>query len=209
MILLADATATELSWRVGIGLAGLLTGGLAGSILTQVMAWLNSRKQPIYYKTEVEPLLPRRTGVRINAQATIDGKPHDIMRVSIITVEIVNTGRKDFAEFDFSVLVSSGERVLSYAVPDPTPFHIMEGTDGSVAGKPASAVKFTCKPFNRGDTYSCKLIVVSETDAAFVQEPKIGSHLPVTFVESPSLGQMILDAARRTRFSDGIFTIRI
>lgn len=209
MILLADLTSTDLGWRIGIGLAGLVTGGLGGAVLNQVMNWRTSRKQPINHRTEVEPLLPKKTGVKINAQATIDGQPYEIMRVSIVTIEIVNTGLKDYTEFDFSVLVNKNERIIAFATPDPTPFHVMDGADASVSGNPKSATKFTCKPFNRGDTYSCKLIVFAETDDSLVREPTIGSTHPVNFVASPSIGQMVLEAAKGTALNFGPFSVRI
>lgn len=196
MFLLADLTSTELWWRIGLGIGGLFTGGLGGAILTQVIAWRNARKQPINYKMEVEPLLPKKSGVRINAQATIDGQAYDIARVSILTIDVINTGAKDFPEFDFSVLVNSKERVVAFATPDPTPFLVMAGADASVEGNPKSAVKFICRPFNRGDAYSCKLIVFSETEDASVKEATIGSGHPVQFIASPTTTQLLLAVAK-------------
>lgn len=180
--------------------ASFVGGGLAGSLLTNYMAYRRNRIQPVAYKIERDklfsvdgtaPLL--RTSISIEH----DGKPFVFDSLYRQRIEIINKGSLDQQQFAFGVTLCKGERAVYVQSSTEDRFHKLTGFEQVCPNSPQNSFDLVAEPFNRGDRYA---ITIYTTVAPPTMEPKkasLGSREAVRFVEMPNLSEAAAELASK------------
>ena len=173
----------------------LVGGGMAGAILTNSISTYRSRKQPIGFRIEVDHILhPRQEeSTALTAKVTIQhqGLEHTFDNLFVARIQISNLGNKDYDEFQFGISLPQGNSIVYSEASGTDRHHIIEPSASVTPWNPAHELDFSCKPLNRGDTYSIKTFLVASprTQPAPIS---ISSRLPVNFIQMPTAGEIAL-----------------
>jgi len=172
-------------------IGSLLGGGLMGAFVTAAVSHYRSRLQPVGRRIEIDPILrPKPAGTTLAAKITVehDYRQHTFDNLFLARIQIVNQGNKDYDEFSFGITLPTEDFVVYLEGSGADRHHAITPSVTVTPDKQAQEVDFSCKPFNRGDSYTLSAFIVTNS-AGGPGDIAVSSKLPVKFVEIPSLGE--------------------
>lgn len=152
----------EFEW-IKIG-AGILGGGLAGAVLTNVITAYRGRIQPIGKRIDVTPLFsPGFTGSALSPSITVTSgaTTYQFSNLHVAEVQVINRGNRDLANFSFGLTLSPGDEAVHVDPTEPGRHHMVSLTSPVSPATKTATPDFTLKPFNRGDAYTLKIFIVA------------------------------------------------
>ena len=119
----------------------------------------------------------------------------------------MNKSSDDFESFQFGVTLSPEDRVIYTTALAKNRHHQIKQITPATLSDPKSEIDFILHPFNRGDTYSLRLLVKIPEDKESPGEIELSSPEPVSFISLPTIAEVVEEAASRASLSLGIFQI--
>jgi hypothetical protein len=178
--------------------ATLLSGGLAGAILTIVSISFRSRKQPVFFDYEVVPVFKRNMLGESNVRAVltlsseVGGTGQDVPSLFVVKLQIVNRGNSDLESFEFGITLSEKEWAVHCDIQSPDRHHVGRVVNVLGPAAPTSEIDFCLKPFNRRDAYLFSIYVVGAEDKVSLNELTLSSKNPVAFRRMSRLPDTLL-----------------
>jgi hypothetical protein len=190
--------------------AGIVSGGLAGAILTNLVTAYRGRIQPIGKRVDVAPLFtPGFIGSALRPTITVsDGtSSYQFANLHVADVSVVNRRNRDFSSFRFGLTLGSKDSCV-HAEPTSSDRHHVATPASSVSpANPSNAFDFTLQPFNRSDAYTFKLFIVA--NGAAPEAIDISSPEAVRFTEMPSIAETLTEIAANAALKVGPFQVSI
>lgn len=197
----------ELEW-IKIG-AGVLSGGLAGAVLTNVITAYRNRIQPVGKRIDVTSLFsPRFTGSTLSPSITVTSgvTTYQFNNLHVAEVQVINRGSRDVANFSFGLTLSQGDEVVHIDPTVPDRHHAVALTTPVSPATKTAKPDFTLTPFNRGDAYMLKIFIVA---AGHAPGPiTLSSSEPIRFVDMPSITETLADIAFSSAVKVGPLEVR-
>lgn len=190
--------------------ASLLGGGAVGAIITAVVASYRNRVQPVGKRLEVTPVFTSPTaGSTLNPTISVSdgGVDHRLRNLFVADLQVVNRGNRDMASFSFGITLAAGDEAIHVESYGLDRHHVAHVTTPVSPGRKAGSVDLVLEPFNRGDSYPLKIMIVASGE-----EPGligIGSSEPVRFTEMPTLAETMTAIATTYSLRIGGFELRI
>jgi hypothetical protein len=195
---------TDINW-IQVG-AGVLGGGAAGSVITNIWSTLRSRKQPVGFRVDVVPVFKgTHGGSELSARLIISAPGRDVHLENLFLAEIqlVNRGNKDLSKLDMGITLSDGDTAVHLICESPDRHHRIAVTTPVNAASPARDVDFQLVPFNRGDIYNLKMYLVVPVSSSNPGKILFGSSEPVVFAPMPTLKELASEAASKLTVTIG------
>jgi hypothetical protein len=174
-----------------------LTGGLVGSLITNLWTEWRNRITPIGYRIENDRLFdPTQELSSLKVCITVfhDNEQYSFNNLSIVQVELINRGNKDLEKLTYGISLDGAKKIIFTETEGQDRHHIMTADEMACPSTPLTTMDFTCQPFHRGNIYSLKLYVISlegDTQPAHV---KLSSPDSIRFVEAPPVGEILREA---------------
>lgn len=178
-------------------IASLIGGGFAGAILTNIVSAYRSRRQPVGYRIDIDPILrPKPEGTSLPARITIDhqGAQYVFNNLFIVRIDIANQGNKDYEEFSFGLTLAEKDMAVHVECVGGDRHHSVAPVAPITPASTTKELDFVCRPFNRGDTYTINVFLVTSNEDG-PSEPQISSKAPIKFVKIPKLGELVAGVA--------------
>ncbi len=180
----------------------LVGGGLAGSVLTNIVASYRSRKQVIRYRVDVTPVF---TGRLLEADSSLWGSFYindptvahggeAIPNLSIAKVLVQNSGNKDYKDFRFGVTLSEGDEAVRCVIATRDRHHPWKLLTNVSPGAHSSELDFELAVFNRGDLCVVTLYLVASDTSCRPREIALSSPEPIVFRTGPSSAAIVFKA---------------
>ncbi len=199
----------ETNW-VMLG-AGLLGGGAAGALINQLFTVVRGRQQTLTYTVDTVQIFNGDKLGRSNLSAQLTVGSHstgfgtNIANLSIIDIQIANSGNKDLVSFPFGMTLTNGDKAIHYDSISPDRHHPIEHHSEVGFHNPSDTIDFTLKSFNRGDVYRFTLYVIAGPPNTTVGDIQISSSEPVVFKTTNALAV----ALNLAEFSVSVGPLRI
>jgi hypothetical protein len=183
--------------------ASLLGGGAAGAIITTLVNLFRNRKQPVAYHYEMVPVFKGAMlgGSDVTATLNLGLRTGDydlpISNLSVVNVEVVNSGNKDLTSFRFGLTLTDGDHAVHCDASTPDRHHKAEIIKAFDPADPTAGVDLEVVPFNRGDAYTFTLYVVVVDGKDRPGEIRLSSQEPVIFRKSPNIQELASSLASR------------
>jgi hypothetical protein len=172
----------------------LIGGGLAGSIVTNIVTTYRSRLQPVGYRIEIAPVLrskPESTSLPAKITIEHQGTTHSFGNLFIARIQILNQGNRDLSEFNFGITLASGDTAIHIEGSGPDRHHTISALTPVTPASTTREVDLRCTPFNRGDAYTLNAFIVAG-NTPDPGELQISSSLPVKFSNIPTFSEIAL-----------------
>jgi hypothetical protein len=134
---------------------------------------------------------------RLSLSSPTGGWGQDIPNLSVVNLEVVNSGNKDFSSFPFGLTLSDGDYAVHCDIRSSDRHHQAEIITPFGPAAPAKELDFRLAPFNRRDAYTFLLYVVALDQKAHPGEIHLSSKEPVIFRTGPTIQEITLEAASR------------
>jgi hypothetical protein len=197
----------EFEW-IKIG-AGVLSGGLAGAVLTNAITAYRSRIQPVGKRIDVTPLFsPGFTGSALSPSITVTSgaTTYQFSNLHVADVQVFNRGNRDLAHFSFGLTLSSGDEAVHIDSTVPDRHHTVSLVKPVSPANKTATPDLILTPFNRGDAYTLKVFIVAVGGAP--GSITLSSSESVRFVDMPSITESIVDIALSSAVKVGPFEVR-
>jgi hypothetical protein len=176
--------------------APYLTGGVAGTILTNVITNRRNRIQPVGKRVTVSsvdiPAIMPGYDSEFTLSDSVTGSKHHYAGISTVKLELINTGNKDITSFDVGINLPDGAIILGIQHKTPDRYHVITQTPAISITAPESYVDLVFKPFNRGENYSTTLIV-SYTGGDLLNQVKLSTTQAIRFIDELAVHQLDID----------------
>ncbi|MGH9927659.1 MAG: hypothetical protein ACREA9_00375, partial [Pyrinomonadaceae bacterium] len=179
---------TTTQWFVTLAIT-LIAGGAMGAIINNLWLKYNNRKQPIGIRREIIPIMNQDIrGASLKTKIVLErkGKSSTYENLSLGRVTLVNTGNKDYEEFNFGLTLSGLNMAVALQPETQDRYHEMSSSPPIDLGVLDNEIDFTLKPFYRNDTYSVVIYILpeprSDGENSLIEIELIPKH-PVRFVE--------------------------
>ncbi|HET7110624.1 MAG TPA: hypothetical protein VFI41_07105 [Gemmatimonadales bacterium] len=198
---------TEFEW-IKIG-AGVLSGGLAGAVLTNIITTYRSRIQPVGKRLDVTPLFsPGFTGSALSPSITVTSgaTTYQFSNLHVAEVQVINRGNRDLARFSFGLTLTPGDEVVHIEPTVPDRHHAVSLANPVSPATKTATPDFTLAPFNRGDAYKLRVFIVAVGDAPGAIT--LSSAEAVRFVDLPSITETLAEIAFSSAVKIGPLEVR-
>jgi hypothetical protein len=182
--------------------SSLVGGGAVGAIITLLVTTYRNRKQPVALRQEIVPVFTAKMlgksdiTAQLNLSSPNGGYGQDVPNLSIINLEVLNSGNKDYASFKFGVTLSDGDKAVHSDVETLDRHHIANITTIIGPAAPAQLIDCTLEPFNRKDIYSFKIYVVVLDKKELPGDIELSSAEPVVFKRAARIPEIALAASK-------------
>ncbi|WP_199312557.1 hypothetical protein [Microcoleus sp. FACHB-672] len=194
-------------------LAGIALAGVAVGVLIQTaIANFRKQKQPIGRRVDTFPTFkdPLGPSSHRNQITLSDGeKNYKYEEVQLVQLHVSNQGDKDFEDFKFGITLSQGDVAIYIESQSPDRQHQVEQLTPLTFGEPKSEIDFVLRPFQKTETYSFRLLVVTSEINKDPGEIEFSSPESVRFVALPTLVEIAEEAARSASVGFGPFSISL
>lgn len=204
---------SEFSWYILIIVAVviLVSGGI-GAFLHAAIQKYRNRVQPIGRRSDVFPRFedPVNTSCSRNNLTFSDGqKSYKYDELHIVQVQLSNQGDLDLEEFKFGITLSEGDTAVFVEFQSPDRHHQVEQITSLSCADPNSKIDFILRPFNKTDTYSLRLLLITEEPTKEPGDIEFSSPQSVRFVNLPTTTEILEKAAQSASIGFGPFSISL
>jgi len=168
----------NIQW-IAIG-ATLVSGGMAGSIITALVNRRRNKRQPVEYCTSFLASMPGDWGRNALPPIPKEALAKMEKELWIGVISLINIGNQDIPKFNFGVTLNSQDKML-LVVPSTLDRHHRVTTTPLDFDNPPSELDFILEPFNRGEPYLIHLVVQSTDE--FPQAMKLSTPHPVKLID--------------------------
>ena len=192
--------------------AGFASGGVLGSLITNLWTEWRNRVQPVGYRVENDRIFSSKPGLStLYARVAVlhNDDAYNFDNLSISQLEIINRGNKDLNAFSFGITLSNYNAVIFTEAEGQDRHHTATPVQNATPDNPLNRMDFTCQPFHRGNSYRVKLYIVSPEGEMRTPEIALSSPDPIRFVEAPSMGELLREAIFSASLSIGPIRVSI
>lgn len=206
---------TDIRWDtiVIVVLAGIgLVGVVIGALIQTAIANFRKQKEPIGRRVDTFPMFKTPLGsANRRSQITLsDGqKEYKYEEVQLVQIQVNNQGNKNFETFKFGITLSDGDVAIFIESESPDRHHQVEELTSITFAEPKSEIDFILRPFQKTETYSFRLLVVTSEMNKDPGKIEFSSPESVRFVALPTLVEIAEEAARSASFGIGPFSISL
>jgi hypothetical protein len=193
-----------------ITIALLTSAGLGAALWAAITAYRN-RKPAIAQRVETPPIFRDvlgsscpRTEIRVS-----DGcKDYPYESVHVIQVHLRNQSQQDFDELKLGISLQSAhptDGVVHVEAKSGDRDHQVKQLTPLSFSDPQPTVDVVLMPFNRQDTYTLRLLLVTKIESELANKIQLSSPQAIRFVDLPSVQEAVQEAAKSTSISLGPF----
>ena len=203
----------ELKWYIIIIIVlSLLISGAIGAIIHYFFYKYQHRTQPIGRRVDVFPKfedLQDASCLRTQLKIAYGNKSYEYDEVTIAQIQLSNQGDRDFDEFKMGITLSDGNTAIYIEAQSPDRQHQVQQITPVNCKNPESEIDLILRPFNRTDTYSLRLLMLSDEQSEEPEKIEFSSPEPVRFVNLPTTTEVLEEAARSASLGVGPFNISL
>jgi hypothetical protein len=170
-------------------LASLVGGGAMGAVITQFAAARRNQQQPIARQIEFVEVFTDTLGTSsLQTQiAVVDGTDTVIYKnLHVGIIRLTNAGNIDFNAFQFGVTLSPGDTVIHVDSQTIDRLHRASPNQAVTPKQPKAELDFSLAPFNRKETYTIRLFIVTPPDKSAPGPISIATAHSVRIIDQPS-----------------------
>lgn len=189
-----------------------LAGALAGALIQTAISNFRKQKEPIGRRVDTFPTFKDPAGPSSRrSQITLsDGQnSYKYEEVQLVQIQVNNQGDKDFDTFKFGITLSPGDVAIYIETDSPDRHHQVEQLTPLSFAEPKSEIDFVLSPFQKTETYSFRLLVVTSEMNKDPGKIEFSSPESVRFVALPTLVEIAEEAARSASVGVGPFSISL
>jgi hypothetical protein len=188
-------------------------GAVIGALLQAAISAYRHKKPTINTRVDVlarfNPLFESDLLNTYQIIVTDGTKEYEYSSLAQIEILLTNRSQKDFLEFKLGVKLSN-ENVAIYAESQAVDrHHHLKLLTPVTLSQPQSEMDFLLQPFNRGDSYSLRLLIKISPDTQVPGEISITSPEAVSFINLPTIAEIVEQAASRASIGLGPFQISL
>lgn len=191
---------------------GVIVGGAVGAFIHATIYSYRNKKTLISKRVDILPKFDNQLHRSFTENKLIisDGKrDYNYQSLNHVHIELFNKSEQDFEEFKFGITLSDDDLAIYTEAESLDRHHQIEQLTPLTLSEPKSTVNFTLHPFNRGDTYSWRLLVLTPEGRKCPGKINFSSPEPVHFLDLPTMTQLVERAAKRASLSLGVFQISL
>ena len=204
---------SEFRWYTIIIIAIALGASSAiGALIYAALLKYRNRVQPIGRRVDISPTFEDPIGAScLRTQLVFsDGKKnYKYEDLHIVQIQLSHQGDLDFEEFKFGITLSPGDVAVYIEAQSPDRNHQVEQLTPLKLAEPKSEIDFVLRPLNRTDTYSLRLLIITNEVGKDPGEITFSSPQAVNFVALPTVLEVVENAARSAAISVGPFSISL
>lgn len=204
----------HINWYAIIVIGVLLSiGAVIGALLQAAISVYRNKKPIINTRVDVlakfnamfEPDLLDTYKIIV----TDGAKEYEYNSLAQVEILVTNKSQQDFPDFKLGVKLSNND-VAIYAESKTTDrHHNLKLLTPVTLTEPKSELDFLLQPFNRGDSYSFRLLMKLCESHQVPGEISITSPEAVSFIHLPTIAEVVEQAASRASIGLGPFQISL
>jgi hypothetical protein len=200
----------SISWYTLLFATIIFLGGSAigASMYAAISTYLNL-KPKIGCRVDTAPIFEDLAGTA-HPQAQIEisqgDQTYNYAHLQIAQVQVQNQSQQDFDQFELGITLSSQDGVIHLEVQTPDRHHLVKQLDPSAFSVPKSQADLILQPFNRGDSYTLRLLNITTEANQRLGEIAFSSPVAVRFVDMPPIEEAIKDTVKSATISLGPFS---
>ncbi len=166
-------------------LVALVSGGAMGAIINTIVSRIRDKVQPVAISIETDTILRPKAGEStLQARVVIPfgAEERTFANLFVALVKISNRGNRDIPEFRFGLTLGKGDAAIYIEANGDDRHHEIRTETEISPNSPSEILDFTCKPFNRGDTYSISIFIVVNDEKAAPEPIQPSSAHSIRFV---------------------------
>jgi hypothetical protein len=199
-------------YTILIIIVALVGGAAVGALIHAAIHTYQNRLQPIGRRYDVFPKFEDLKGascLRTNLTFSDSQKQYQYDQLQIVQIQLSNQGDKDLERFEFGMTLSEGDVAIYIESQSPDRHHQVEQITSLSCADAKSEIDLILHPFNKTDTYSLRLLMITAEPNKEPGEIKFSSPEAVKFVDLPTTKEVIENAARSASLSFGPFSISL
>jgi hypothetical protein len=177
----------------------IVGGGAMGALISAGVSAYRNRIQPIGQEIEFVPIFRGTLGTSsLRTQVTVceDSQEIKFDNLHIGQVKLINRGSNDYDEFELGITLSNGDLAIYVEPQTPDRLHKAECSTPVTPAEPKSELDFVLKPFNRGNTYTLQVFIVTTSEKERPEKIELSSTEAIRFVTMPTLTEQLAQATR-------------
>lgn len=191
----------------------LSIGAVIGALLQAVISGYRSIKPIINTRIDVlakfNPLFESYLLDTYKIVVTDGAKQYEYNLLAQVEILLTNKSLQDFPEFKVGVKLSDEDIAIYAESQTADRHHNLKLLTPVTLNEPQSEMDFLLQPFNRGDSYSLRLLIKVSENSQVPGEISITSPEAVSFIKLPTITEVVQQAASRASFGLGPFQISL
>lgn len=186
----------------------ILLGGILGAGIQSAISAYRNRLTSISSRVDFLPKFEESGGSsKLNTQPVLtDGKTeYQYNSLHQAQIQLSNQSTEDFESFQFGITLSPDDVVVYLESQSPDRHHHLKQLTPVTLSEPTSQIDFILRPFNRGDSYSLRLLIKAAETREEPGEIQLTSPEAVRFVNLPTVVELVEETASRASISLGPF----
>jgi len=182
---------------------GFLGGGAVGALIKQFFDSRRNRIQPIGYSIELKPFYNSQgINTQLINQITLNDGTNEYQFSNLYTgtIEIINTGLKDYPNFSFGINLPTGVYFIKNKSTSKDRHHITELTNEPTLTNQTDSFDINLKPFNRKDRYVFDVLLTDSNPNSNLSNDciTISTPMPVKLTKISTTGEAIISYMNRS-----------
>jgi hypothetical protein len=162
----------------------ILSGGLAGSALTNILQARRNRVPVVGYRLDFTTILkPKPDHINQHEYRIVASDGASFPNLFHMKMELVNGGTKDFESLKFGITLAEGDTVISAEWETENRHRSAQTTPTPSGVQPSNQLDFVLTPFTRGDVATLQCFVVAGEHREDPGELSLSSPNAVRFEE--------------------------
>jgi hypothetical protein len=191
----------------------LSIGAAIGALLQTAISAYRNKKPTINTRVDVlakfNPLFESSLGDTYNIIVS-DGKTeYKYSSLAQVEIMLTNKSQENFPNFKLGVKLSNDDRAIYAESQTSDRHHHLKLLTPVMLTEPKSEMDFLLQPFNRGDSYSFRLLIKLSQDSQVPGQISITSPEAVSFINLPTITEIVEQAASRASIGLGPFQISL
>ncbi|XWK89492.1 MAG: hypothetical protein U7127_05355 [Phormidium sp.] len=191
----------------------LIIGAVIGALLQSAIAASRTIKPIINTRIDVlakfDPLFESHLLDTYKIVVTDGAKEYKYNSLAQVEIYLNNKSLQDFPEFKVGVKLANDDVAIYAESHTDDRHHHLKLLTPVTLNEPQSEMDFLLQPFNRGDSYSLRLLIKLSEDSQVPGEISITSPEAVSFINLPTIAEIVEQAASRASIGLGPFQISL
>lgn len=136
-------------------------------------------------------------------------KEYEYSSLAQVEILLTNRSKENFPEFKLGVKLSADDLAIYAEAETVDRHHHLKLLTPVTLNEPQSEMDFLLQPFNRGDSYSLRLLIKVSENSQVPGEISITSPEAVSFINLPTITEIVEQAASRASIGIGPFQISL
>lgn len=204
----------HVNWYAIMVIGIILTIGAVIGALVQAAVSVYRNKKPIINTridilSKFNPLFEAKLLDTYKIIVTDGKEEYEYNSLAQIEILLTNRSKEDFPKFKFGVKLSNNDLAIYAESKTSDRYHHLKLLTPITLTESKSEIDFLLEPFNRGDSYSLRLLIKLCESHQVPGKISINSPEAVSFINLPTIAEIVEQAASRASIGLGPFQISL